>query len=330
MQNRDLGTLEMPSRDALGPIPIFIIHRDRHSLLCDLIRSMHAIDRNVTDYSIVVHDMASSNPKSLKTLRQLARGEHAAPAAGVKVSVVFDTGVDEAMAWAVAQNLSSNDRTSILLNRVKATVDKHLAAHPEVQYYVVSDPDVALAPNTPGDVLALAALLLAARPRLDLVAPGIRTDDLPPHLCRSQLIQNHESGFWHGHAHSVKVNALRRYFSAPAPVDTTFALYRRAFPFRRLNLGARLHTPYVITHTPWYRPLSRSALTDEERYYIDHALPITMWTEAAREAAQREAEALTKRDPERYLDRSFQHVLRVVNGIDCEELRHRAWVPPDG
>lgn len=313
---RDLGFgHELPSAEALGGhVPIFVLHRDRHTMLRRLVASLRAvIDTRLTPFVVFVHDMQSSNPETLRALDELQKASaEAATPADLRVIVHRDQTVESALADAIARDptLGFDARVNIVLNSVRQSIEQYLQTHRGVQYYVVTDPDVELPTGMPGDVLALAALLLERFPTATLVAPGLRTDDLPQSTCRSHLVRFHESGFWEGLPHSIGVGHVRRYFSVPMPVDTTFAMYRRSFPFSRLNWGVRLHHPYVIRHLPWYEPLARANWTAEARYYVDHALPITHWT-GKEVAAQPEADAAT-------LDRTFEAELRNKYAITCD------------
>lgn len=296
--SHDLGLGHVfPSVEALGGhVPIFIIHRDRHTMLLRLVESILAvIDARLTPFAIFVHDMQSSNPETLRALSELEAKSLRQPREP-PVLVHRDVGVDAALADAIAANpdLVADARVNVVLNRVRQSIDEYLKNHRGVQYYVVTDPDVELAGDMPGDILALLALLLDRFPGTTLAAPGLRIDDLPQSTCRSHLVRLHESPFWAGLAHSIGVDSVRRYFSWPKPVDTTFAMYRRSFSFHRLSLGLRLHHPYVIRHMPWYEPLARSNWTAEMRYYMDHALPITHWTNKLRSSQDADAATLDK------------------------------------
>lgn len=312
MQAHDLGAYHrLPSGESIGHVPIFIIHRDRPTLLRALVRSLRVIDARLTPFAIVIHDMQSSNPEALRTLDELEASGQAPVNHAPRILVERDQFVDAALAEAVARDAPVNERISLVLNRVRSTIDKYINSHPDVQYYVVTDPDVVLAPDMPGDVLALSALLLQLRPDLAVVAPALRIDDLPMNLCRSQVIQNHEVQFWHAHAHSIQAHAVRRYFSAPVLVDTTFGMYRSSFSFRRLNGGARLHPPYWVQHEPWYQPLAREDWSAEQRYYVEHALPITAWTQALHGPPGAASD----------LDRQYELALAAEYGLNCSRLR---------
>lgn len=132
------------------------------------------------------------------------------------------------------------------------------------QRYVVTDPDIALDDGIPQDWLCrMADELEAEIPYGGIkVGLGLRVDDLPDTDLAAK-VRRWESAFWT--ARTASGRGWR------APVDTTIALYRPgAAPFA-LGPAARLDTPYLARHLPWYETLD----DEETAWYRAHALPGT-------------------------------------------------------
>jgi hypothetical protein len=70
------------------------------------------------------------------------------------------------------------------------------------------------------------------------------------------------------------IPAFGRFYRAP--IDTTFALYRPGLGHGPHHL--RTAPPYEARHLPWYQ--NSQALTEEDRYYAEHAdASITNWND---------------------------------------------------
>lgn len=134
--------------------------------------------------------------------------------------------------------------------------------HARNRYFVVTDPDVVPIEECPLDALEHFRSLLDRYPDLHKAGFGLRIDDLPEQYALAEQVRRWEARFW---ADEREPGVFR------ADIDTTFALYR---PMRRHleSHAVRTGFPYVARHLPWYQ--NSAALTDEERYYRDHADPI--------------------------------------------------------
>jgi hypothetical protein len=135
--------------------------------------------------------------------------------------------------------------------------------------YVVTDCDVVPDDETPADALEYFAELLFRYGDVDKVGFGLHIDDLPETYQYREDVIDWESRFWED---EVERGVYR------ADIDTTFALYRptaRNASFRALRTGA----PYLARHLPWYK--DSTTLSDEDRYYRDHAMPeVSNWDRA--------------------------------------------------
>jgi hypothetical protein len=137
------------------------------------------------------------------------------------------------------------------------------------RHFCITDPDLAFNPAMPADFLGdLAAL--AARERvgkaglaLDLSDRNAMRDE--PMLIgeRTWRIWEWEDQFWHDELKSLRPEGDPVY---RAPVDTTFALYDKAFfdPERFLE-AVRVAGRFTCRHLPWYR--ERQLPEEEERVY---------------------------------------------------------------
>lgn len=140
------------------------------------------------------------------------------------------------------------------------------------RHFVVTDPDLDLS-ECPSDVVQRSVATLTHRPHLVKVGPGLRVDDLP-NTTLARRVREWESQFWRNEI------AFGLY---EAPIDTTFAVYRPLTERRDFALGPAGRWGYVslARHLPWYEV---APLSDELRYYRDHALPgASHWLPSASE-----------------------------------------------
>jgi hypothetical protein len=61
------------------------------------------------------------------------------------------------------------------------------------------------------------------------------------------------------------------------PIDTTFAMYRKNFSFKRLNDGIRTYYPYEARHLDWYAYGSEAMKEERERYCSEAKSDIAHW-----------------------------------------------------
>lgn len=130
------------------------------------------------------------------------------------------------------------------------------------RFYVVTDPDVIPTEDCPLDAVSRFRELLEKYPDMHKVGFGLRIDDLPSHNPLSPSIIEWESRFW---SDVIEPGVFK------ADIDTTFALYRPLDRRPGDDRSLRTGYPYVARHTPWY--VSPDALTNEDRYYRQHADP---------------------------------------------------------
>lgn len=132
------------------------------------------------------------------------------------------------------------------------------------RHFVISDPDVVPDPMCPLDAVDHFRQVLDRYPDLDKVGFGLRIDDLPAAYPLSAEVRAWEARFW---VDEIEPGLFR------ADIDTTFALYRPRHRRHDEHLALRTGPPYVARHLPWY--IDPGRLTDEDRYYREHADPST-------------------------------------------------------
>jgi hypothetical protein len=129
--------------------------------------------------------------------------------------------------------------------------------------FVVTDPDVVPTEECPLDALHYFRALFDEVPIVDKIGFGLRIDDLPDYCDHKAEILAWERRFWEREVVPGVYGAA---------IDTTFALYRPGRGHWYLN-SLRTGPPYVARHLSWY--VDSANLTDEQRYYRDHADPLT-------------------------------------------------------
>lgn len=123
---------------------------------------------------------------------------------------------------------------------------------------VYTDPDVVPVPECPPDALDRFVDLLSRHRDVTKVGFGLRIDDLPDHYRFKEDVLAWERQFWADEL-EVEPGVYR------APIDTTFALYRRWIPRPPPIDALRTGFPYVAQHTTWY--IDSAAPPEEERFY---------------------------------------------------------------
>lgn len=125
-------------------------------------------------------------------------------------------------------------------------------------YYAVSDPDLDLA-GVPRDVLLHLAALLSDFPEHGKIGLSLEIEDVTPDFPYYPVMSRWEPSYWKA---PLVDNVIRL-----APVDTTFAMYRKSLLNQYKICGARTERPYTARHLPWY-----VREPDEEfAYYLAHA-----------------------------------------------------------
>jgi hypothetical protein len=136
-------------------------------------------------------------------------------------------------------------------------------------FYVYTDSDVVPEESCPADIIAHLKRVLDRFPDARKAGLGLRIEDLPEHYALREQVIAHEAQFW-------KQPIAEGLFSAP--IDTTFALYRRGVVGGWWLPAIRTDAPYLARHLPWYADSDNP--TDEERQYLQTATGSTHWTQS--------------------------------------------------
>ena len=121
--------------------------------------------------------------------------------------------------------------------------------------FVFTSSDVVPDACCPADVVAHLAAHLRDNPQILKAGLGLRIDDLPAAYKHRQDVLLWEGQFW-------RAPVARGLFLAP--IDATFALYRRGSEFAR-EPAVRTGWPYLARHGPWYSDSANPS--EEERNY---------------------------------------------------------------
>jgi GT2 family glycosyltransferase len=221
----------------MKPIPIFIISYNRLTVLRESIRSFY---ENIgQDFRLIIHDNASTFPPLLEYLRELEQQ-------GIEVV-----------------HHPVNPPLAGLAAAVAGTISAWMARN-DADYYVVTDPDIALDGTFP-NILEFYAWMLDNLEEVNVVGPMLRIDDLPDcYRWKTAVIREHTRQFWGRLPNTIRWKR-NNYHVLPAPIDTSFGMYRAGFPFERLNMGLRTYAPYVARHLDWY--IDQDRPTEDQVYY---------------------------------------------------------------
>ncbi len=238
-----MGARIMGARD--DEIPIFIISYNRLSVLKQSIGSY----REVQGHHIVIHDAGSTYGPLMEYLGEL-----------------------EQQGATVYRNRRPIVRDDDL-NSVNETVQHWLEQHPAVNYYVVTDPDIALEEGC-ADILDFYRSMLDGH-KVDVVGPMLRIDDIPDHYpLKKRAIEGHTAQFWHKNPETTIWRSVAVGYQYAA-IDTTFALYPRRLRFQRLRSGIRTYRPYWAKHLDWY--MDPDNLSEDQKLYLRTASDVSHW-----------------------------------------------------
>lgn len=252
MTGTDLGNCHRVrvSRDLF--IPIFVMARDRVTSLRESLQSYQ--DTINSPFEIIVLDHRSTFPPMVRYLN------HIKDMRGISVVALMQ------------------ERWSAALKEANALIRQYLNRRPDVLFYVYTDPDIVFLRTAP-DVLLFYAALLSSCPELKVVGPGLQISDIPSHFNKSlpngQTVHQRHSRFWTSVPNIATWNGLG-YHIAKHPIDTTFSMFRRDTPFKRLTQpSVRTYAPYSAVHIDWYHDSTN--LSADKLYYTSHQSGINNW-----------------------------------------------------
>lgn len=144
-----------------------------------------------------------------------------------------------------------------------------------VEKYVVTDSDLLPYAETPENIISHLEKLLDKYPSYNHVGPSLEINDIPRCNPLQEKIVHHESQYWPPLAKRINEDLVI------APIDSTFAMYRKTSNFFLRYPALRTARPYTLKHLDWY--INKENPTDEMAYYMKTCKPIATWaTEAKR------------------------------------------------
>ena len=143
---------------------------------------------------------------------------------------------------------------------------------PDVEKYVITDPDLVPYDKTPLDTLKYLSLLLDKHPEYNHVGLSIEINDLPECYALKETVEQWEQKFWPPQAQVLEDGTM------VSCVDTTFAMYRRDSNVLGWEQALRTPRPYTLRHVDWYE-CSKNP-TAEYQYYLKKCRRIASWANA--------------------------------------------------
>ena len=236
-------------------VPIFIMTRDRVS---SLRVALESYERTIkSPYEIIILDHNSSYPPMLAYLRML------------KAQKI------------IIKKLTSPSWNGAL-SEAKQEVREYLEwKNSDSQFYVFTDPDIALLRTAPDLLLFYAGVLLAC-PEIDTIGPALQISDIPPQFTKRLKNKNMsvfewESQFWRSVPSIATWNGVG-YHIASEPIDTTFSMYRRNLITHRhaaRESTLRAYAPYAAVHVDWYQDSAN--LPADKLFYIQQQTGANNW-----------------------------------------------------
>jgi hypothetical protein len=159
---------------------------------------------------------------------------------------------------------------------VMNTVREYLSKHPDVKYYILTDPDIEL--NNCRGNLVETFIYLINKYNVYSVGTSLKIDDIPDYYPKKKLVLSIPT---HKSFHSsprIKENFEGQEFEITgAPIDTTFQLIRASsvdgrFPHTNCM---RVFEPYDARHLDWY--IDPNNMTDCQKFYNENATNISHW-----------------------------------------------------
>lgn len=223
------------------PTPIFIISYNRGHYLEQIIDGYKKQDRPV---DIIIHDNGSDDVNTKKILANIEQQ-------GIKVCY--------------KEKIHCADE----LNNVSETINDYFQNWSEPQEYIVTDCDIDLSTSQENTITIYLALLSKFN-RADCVGPMLTIIDIPKaYVLRNKALNRHILQFWHKKPKKV-IYDKQEIFYIPAPIDTTFALYRAGSEYQRLKQGLRLYNPFEAKHLDWYELEKNNIYSQKSNSQISH------------------------------------------------------------
>lgn len=157
---------------------------------------------------------------------------------------------------------------------VMNTVREYLSKHPDVKYYILTDPDIEL--NNCRGNLVETYIYIINKYNLFSVGPSLKIDDIPDYYPKKHLIYKRHNRFDNSPRIQEKFDG-QDFEITRAPIDTTFQLIRVSsvdvhFPHANCM---RVFEPYDARHLDWY--IDPNNMTDCQKFYSENTTNISHW-----------------------------------------------------
>lgn len=139
--------------------------------------------------------------------------------------------------------------------------------------YVVTDPDIQL--QAKSDVLELFQHVLAKHSNIRAVGPMLRIDDIPNTYPLKKMVLERHRKIWNLPKFTLAWKGSRVRF-VRFKIDSTFAMYRGAFNWQRLQPSFRMLQPYAARHLDWYVTVKN--MTADQKLYLRRANRLSHWS----------------------------------------------------
>jgi hypothetical protein len=207
------------------PVPIFIIFKDRVSVLLETLRNLYRYLRTPFEV-VIIHDM-STYPVAVQFIDRLK-----------------DSGI---LVYETTRPWTDFDE----FYQIIADLVAHYMQYAASSYYVLTDPDCAL-DSAPWNLLLVYQTIMDEL-EVDVVGAALRWDDFPESLAGA----NYEEKIARLPAQTFTYQE-RSYYYIDAQVDTTFAMYRKGPRLQRFaGKHIRMLPPLGVRHLDFYLEKNR-------------------------------------------------------------------------
>lgn len=136
----------------------------------------------------------------------------------------------------------------------------------EIQYpykwYIVTDSDIEI--ENPEKTI-VSFMWIHMKYNVEMVAPMLRIDDLPRNRYTDEQIELQVKQFWNQPRVLLQMPGYAQE-AIQSIVDTTFAMYKGNYRFKRFSKGFRLFDPFMAKHLDWYDDVEN--LSDEKLHFL--------------------------------------------------------------
>lgn len=234
-------------------IPIFISVHNKVEQLKTVIKSYE--DNIKTPIKIILFNHNTTYEPCLKYLKEMEEK-------GYIIYEHFDTNPRDRKYG----DLIRKSRNTNLMNKIKDYLSKNL----NVNYFVVTDTDIELLPNT-GDILDIYVNYYQKFKNIEVpIGTSIKISDVSKSFHQYDRMLRSELPHWEKSKESILELNNKQIKCYKTPIDTTFKLYHKKWldiPRDTLfsHVAYRTDLPYQTKHLDWY--VNKKSATPELIYY---------------------------------------------------------------